>query len=1036
MKQAPEFVAADVNGPAAPPTTDSVVVVLLGAGRPVRGTQPSALADVGPRGRVLDWLLDAFQPLAVNGVTFVGGYRAGEVASRYPGITFCLNSNWESEGPLGSLLTVPVQAGSTMYVSYTDIVYERDVITRLAARRGDAVLLTDQTWRRRFAGRPLVDLARAEKVHLDGDRVTRVGTDLPLSESAEFVGVVKLGPRATARLAAIRQSGETRWARLGLPALLQALVDQGFEVAAEETQGRWAELNAPQDLARFVLGTKAGTLARLQPLVRNSLILEQYRFTVEEWNRGRTAVLDTLAERFGGGEVIVRSSTTSEDSWAASNAGAFVSAIATAADDPQLMSAAVDTVVASYLSGNPTEEVLVQPRLRDVVAAGVMMTRSPKTGGPYLVVNYDDASGSTDSVTSGTAEYARTAYVHLSRAQSHGLGPLIDRLVAATGELKELVGHDSLDVEFALLSDGVLAVLQVRPIVADYGDWQTSDQEVHAALLRAEQDFDRLQDPGPFIVGTNACLGIMPDWNPAEIVGVKPRPLALSLYQYLITDDVWATQRAEFGYRDVRPCPLVVTLAGQPFVDVRASFNSFVPRALDDVVAGTLVNHYLERLRSHPYLHDKIEFEIALTCMPFDFARQAKDRLEGVLAPSALGKLGTALAEISRRAVERIGEHLKTVDTLESRTDAILRTVADPIDRTYLLLDDCRRIGTLAFAHLARDAFIATEWLRSLVRIGVLDQGDVDRFLTSLQTITRQFTDDATRVTAGALPWHDFMDRYGHLRPGTYEITSPSYADTLDTDLSGIVAATEARTSTGTPTSAIWSEQSRSEIERQLEISGISIGFETFDAFLRHAIEGREYSKFVFTRNLSAALEDFARIGAGMDLTREQMSYLHVDDLLSLRKGGAARTADWLRSRAKAGEEEYRRTLAVELPALVSSREELWAFEQFEPVPNYVTRQTLRAPVVAIAATSTAGADLKGRIALIPSADPGYDWLFLKGIRGLITAYGGVNSHMAIRAAEQGLPAAIGVGQHRYDALQKAGVVELDCAGRTIRVVL
>ena len=1010
------------------------MVVFLGAGRPLRGTQPSALADVGPRGRVLDWLLDAFQPIAVDRVAFVGGYRAGEVASRYPGINFYLNSNWESEGPLGSLLTAPVEAGSTIYVSYTDIVYERDVIARLAARRGDAVLLTDQTWRRRFAGRPLVDLARAEKVHLDGDRVTRVGTDLPLSESAEFVGVVKLGPRATARLAAIRQSGDGSWARLGMPALLQALVDQGCEVAAEETQGRWAELNAPQDLARFVLGTKAGTLARLQPLVRNSLILEQHRFTVDDWSRGRTDVLKTLAERFGGDEVIVRSSTTSEDSWAASNAGAFVSATAAAAQDRRLMSAAVDTVVGSYVSGDAAEEVLVQPLLRDVVAAGVMMTRSPKTGGPYLVVNYDDASGSTDSVTSGRAEYAKTAYVHLSRAQRHGLGPLLDRLVAATGELKELVGHDSLDVEFALLPDGVLAVLQVRPIVADYGDWHTSDQEVYAALLQAEQDFDRLQDPGPFIVGTNAFLGIMPDWNPAEIVGVKPRPLALSLYQHLITDEVWARQRAEFGYRDVRPCPLVVTLAGQPFVDVRASFNSFVPRELDDVIAGTLVNHYLERLRTHPYLHDKIEFEIALTCMPFDFDQQARDRLEGVLAPSALGRLGTALAEISRRAVERIGDHLKAVETLESRTDAILRTVADPIDRTYLLLDDCRRTGTLAFAHLARDAFIATEWLRSLVRIGVLEQGDVDRFLSSLQTITRRFTDDATRVTGGVMAWHDFMDRYGHLRPGTYEITSPCYADTLDEDLSGVVAAADA--GAGTATSAIWSEKTRSEIERRLGISGIPISFETFDAFVRRAIEGREYSKFVFTRNLSAALEDFARIGASMDLTREQMAYLHVDDLLGLRKGGATRTADRLRSRARAGEEEYRRTLAVELPALVCSREELWAFEQFEPVPNFVTTQTIRAPVVAIAATSTATTDLKGRIALIPSADPGYDWLFLKGIGGLITAYGGVNSHMAIRAAEQGLPAAIGVGQRRYDGLQGAGVVELDCAGRAIRVVL
>src|ERR1051325_1124916 len=81
-----------------------------------------------------------------------------------------------------------------------------------------------------------------------------------------------------------------------------------------------------------------------------------------------------------------------------------------------------------------------------------------------------------------------------------------------------------------------------------------------------------------------------------------------------------------------------------------------------------------------------------------------------------------ALSQISRNAVDAIGGHLNAVETLESRADAILRTVADPVARTYLLLEDCRRIGTLAFAHLARDAFIAMEWLRSLVRVDVLGQ--------------------------------------------------------------------------------------------------------------------------------------------------------------------------------------------------------------------------------------------------------------------------------------------------------------------------
>ena len=81
------------------------------------------------------------------------------------------------------------------------------------------------------------------------------------------------------------------------------------------------------------------------------------------------------------------------------------------------------------------------------------------------------------------------------------------------------------------------------------------------------------------------------------------------------------------------------------------------------------------------------------------------------------------------------------------------------------------------------------------------------------------------------------------------------------------------------------------------------------------------------------------------------------------------------------------------------------------------------------------GTELDGRIAFIPQADPGYDWLFGYDIAGLVTMYGGTNSHMAIRAAEFGLPAAIGVGESLYEQLSDFEIIELNCEGKTIEGV-
>ena len=69
---------------------------------------------------------------------------------------------------------------------------------------------------------------------------------------------------------------------------------------------------------------------------------------------------------------------------------------------------------------------------------------------------------------------------------------------------------------------------------------------------------------------------------------------------------------------------------------------------------------------------------------------------------------------------------------------------------------------------------------------------------------------------------------------------------------------------------------------------------------------------------------------------------------------------------------------------------------------------------------------------IIEGADPRYDWIFTHKIGGLITKYGGANSHMAIRCAEFDIPAAIGCGEQRYDSIVRSNKVLLDCSAGVI----
>jgi len=61
--------------------------------------------------------------------------------------------------------------------------------------------------------------------------------------------------------------------------------------------------------------------------------------------------------------------------------------------------------------------------------------------------------------------------------------------------------------------------------------------------------------------------------------------------------------------------------------------------------------------------------------------------------------------------------------------------------------------------------------------------------------------------------------------------------------------------------------------------------------------------------------------------------------------------------------------------------------------------------------------------------------IFSHHIAGFITLYGGVNSHMAIRASELGIPAVIGAGEVLYRRWKNSRLLALDCANHQVMIL-
>jgi glutamine kinase len=777
----------------------------------------------------------------------------------------------------------------------------------------------------------------------------------------------------------------------------------------------------PTRLVEFT--TKAETLEAVAPLLRTARVLPQVRFSVGQWRGDASGVLAEIAAApWSSGRVIVRSSAHSEDG-AASNSQAGKYDSVPGVLGSAAVAEAIDRVIDSFgKDGTDDDQIFVQPMLERVAMAGVVFSRSP-SGGPYFVVNYDDHSGLTNRVTSGVGDNLNTLLCLKSRPDC--CPPSLAPVVALVSELEVLVACDAIDLEFAVGDDGQLYLLQVRPLNVDC-DMPVADAQVDAALADVARKIELLSRPHPYLHGSRAIFGVMPDWNPAEIIGVRPRPLSLSLYRELITDAIWAYQRDNYGYQNLRSFPLLVSFHGLPYIDVRVSFNSFVPRDLPDELASRLVNYYIDRLLSEPHLHDKVEFQIIFSCYTLDLPARMGMLAEHGFSPEDLAEVASALRRLTNRIIHGTTglwrRDRAKIDLLAQRFPTICNADIDKISRIYWLLEDCKRYGTLPFAGLARAGFIAVQLLQSFVEVGVLNAQEAATFMASVDSIGSRIGRDFAQLSKS-----DFLTRYGHLRPGTYDILSPRYDEAPDLYFDWSSARPPA---SEPPRFALSIDQLR-RIEQLLKEHELEIDVLGLIDFIKAGIEGREYAKFVFTRSLSDALSLIRQLGEDHGLSAEDCAFLDYDVIRTLYSESGSVRETLLESVAR-GRNHHALTRNLVLPPIIASPEEVFAFHLPLSQPNFITQKEITAPVASV---SDPPESFAGRILFVPSADPGFDWIFTRDISGFVTQFGGANSHMAIRAAELGIPAVIGAGETLFRQWQTATKLCLDCTNQRVLVI-
>ena len=486
-------------------------------------------------------------------------------------------------------------------------------------------------------------------------------------------------------------------------------------------------------------------------------------------------IIRGFLKTFRGSTVAVRSSADHEDSSGASFAGMYSTKLRVQATEKAIRAAANEVrhsglqkreVVAHYArqrSVDLTESsvsVIVQEMI-EADTSGVIFSHDLAKPDGYYAVSVSNGLG--EAIVGGAAN-GKLIRIARGIPCASIKDAWLRKLVVAMKTIERRFVSSSLDVEFALRNN-MLYILQCRPIT-------TSQAKMDK--LREKRLLMRIQSVNTMIASRfhGDVLGDMIDINPAELLGVTPTLLDISIFKYLFADKVVERVRRDMGY-DPLDIGLLRVVEGKPYVSMRAAAFSFRPLGIPDEMYECLVGVYRNALIHNPALQSRVEFDV--------FAMDSGEKLERAMEEARLDNKEKAVVREAFLRIEAVFLHVSRAQAISF--DAFAR---DYQQRTATLGDaPLNEIlghvahGTEMFVRVARLAFYwknRFEELHPQENLNSLIGGHI-------RSVNGQLYSDLVACRNGTIAREEIVERYGHLRPGQFSVFGESYADDPNTYL-------------------------------------------------------------------------------------------------------------------------------------------------------------------------------------------------------------------------------------------------------------
>ena len=239
-------------------------VIIIAAGSSTRLAKetsdiPKGLLKINDKS-IIEIQLELFQKNQLSDITIITGPNRHKFELK--NVDYIQDDEFQNHDVLGSLMAAKPIMNNEILISYSDIIFDKNVLQSMLDFKDDIGIAVDLTWEKNYVNREQHPQSQADNVLVNGDEILQIRKNILECEKkekiGEFLGLMKLSKRGSKifldKYSELEMSHKGKFhnapslEKAYLTDMLQELIDSGIRISPIYISGKWCEIDTPQDL--------------------------------------------------------------------------------------------------------------------------------------------------------------------------------------------------------------------------------------------------------------------------------------------------------------------------------------------------------------------------------------------------------------------------------------------------------------------------------------------------------------------------------------------------------------------------------------------------------------------------------------------------------------------------------------------------------------------------------------------------------------------------------------------------------------------